>query len=318
MSDFSQGFNFGFFHGMFNGMFGGMFGCGFGGGFYTPYQGFGFNFNWFTPPTLFMTPSYNFNAFSRYQTPNLSLNSAWNCVSPSFNNSYTSQITANISYNMSDFSQTYSFGDTFIKTIEPEEEITTRKDDRTEAVKKQKKTETTSKPKVTNKEETVQKPEKKEISQVNNNFDKMLKFVLQSEGGYTSNDCGQAGNKGIQQSTYDEYRSKKGLTKQNVKNITDDEVRDIYYTMYYKASEADKIKDPRLALYVFDTAVNMGVSAAKKILKQSENDADKFEELRLKRYESIASTNPSKAKYLNGWKNRVENVQNYATQTFVA
>lgn len=312
MSNFSQGFNFGFLHGMFNGMFGGMFGCGFGGGFYTPYQGFGFNFSCFTPPTLFMTPSYNFNAFSRYQSPNLSLNSTWNSVSPSFNNSYTSQITADISYNVPDFSQTFSFGDTFTKTINPQKDVSIDKKDKRKIDDDSNKTESINKPKKS------PKTEKKYSSQVDGDFDKMLKFVLQSEGGYTSNDCGQAGNKGVQQSTYDEYRRKNGLSKRSVKNITDEEVRDLYYTMFYKASGADKIKDSRLALYVFDTAVNMGVSAAKKLLEQSGNDADKFEELRLKRYESIASANPSKAKYLKGWKNRVANAQNYANQTFMA
>ena len=37
------------------------------------------------------------------------------------------------------------------------------------------------------------------------------------------------------------------------------EAEDIYYNNYYKASGADKIENPRLALYVFDTAVNMGL-----------------------------------------------------------
>lgn len=149
-------------------------------------------------------------------------------------------------------------------------------------------------------------------------FDTMLKFILKSEGGYVANDCGQACNKGIQQSTYDSYRTRQGLPKKDVKYISDDEVRDIYYKDYYLASGADKIKDQTLALQVFDTAVNMGVSASKKILKNSNNNADTFAELRVDRYENIAANNKSKEKYLNGWKNRVDNLENFASREFLA
>ena len=55
----------------------------------------------------------------------------------------------------------------------------------------------------------------------------------------------------------------KELPTRSVKYITDDEVKDIYYNNYYKASGADKLENPQLASYVFDTAVNMGVSIAK-------------------------------------------------------
>ncbi len=149
-------------------------------------------------------------------------------------------------------------------------------------------------------------------------FDKMLSFVLDSEGGYTPDDCGQAGNMGVLQSTYDTYRANKGLPAQDVKLLTREEAKDIYYNMYYKASGADKIQDPHLAAQVFDTAVNMGVGAAKSLLEKSGNDPDKFEELRLARYESIAQANPSKAKYLTGWQNRVENLSEYSDRNFTA
>lgn len=158
----------------------------------------------------------------------------------------------------------------------------------------------------------------KTTKRTSGDFDTMLKFVLKSEGGYVANDCGQACNKGIQQSTYDAYRTRQGLAKKDVKHITDAEVRDIYYKDYYLASGADKIKDQTLALQVFDTAVNMGVSASKKILKNSNNNSARFADLRIDRYESIAANNKSKEKYLNGWKNRVHNLENYANNEFLA
>ena len=167
---------------------------------------------------------------------------------------------------------------------------------------------------------TLPKQENKTIlgSQNTSKFDKMLAFIFKAEGGYTSNDCGQAGNKGIRQSTYDGYRQRKGLATQPVKDITDEEVREIYYKDYYVASGADKISDPRLAIYTFDTAVNMGVGASKEVLKQSGNNLDKFEDIRIARYESIAENKPEKAKYLNGWKNRVSNLEEYANKNLTA
>lgn len=149
-------------------------------------------------------------------------------------------------------------------------------------------------------------------------FDKMLKSVLKSEGDYVANDGGQACNKGIQQKTYNSYRSKKGLPKQDVKNISDAEVKDIYYTMYYKASGADKIEDPKLALHVFDTAVNMGVSAAKNLLEKSGNDVERFKKARINKYEAIARNNPNKLRYLTGWINRVNGVEEFARREFRA
>lgn len=149
-------------------------------------------------------------------------------------------------------------------------------------------------------------------------FDKMLEFVFKAEGGYVANDGGEAGNLGVRQSVYDKYRKDKGLAAQDVKSITRDEAKEIYYDMYYKASGADKIADARLAFQVFDTAVNMGVSRAKTLLEQSGGDADKFKQLRLERYESIARNNPNKAKYLDGWKNRVNNLSDFAEENFTA
>ena len=57
-------------------------------------------------------------------------------------------------------------------------------------------------------------------------FEKMLKFVLQREGGYVNDphDLGGETNKGITHNTYNSYRKSKGLQTRSVKYITDDEV----------------------------------------------------------------------------------------------
>ena len=138
------------------------------------------------------------------------------------------------------------------------------------------------------------------------NFEKMLKFVLQEEGGYVNDphDRGGETNKGITHTTYDSYRKSKGLPTRSVKNITDDEVRDIYYNNYYKASGADKLSNPQLSLYVFDTAVNMGVSRAKEFLNKSNGNAEMFQKLRLAKYEEFAKV-PDQKQYLKTWTNRI-------------
>jgi len=91
-------------------------------------------------------------------------------------------------------------------------------------------------------------------------FDKALAFTLKWEGGYVNNpnDYGGATNKGVTQNTYDSWRESKGFKAQSVKNITDSEVKDIYYNNYWLASKCDRMIDS-LAIVMFDTSVNFGV-----------------------------------------------------------
>lgn len=150
------------------------------------------------------------------------------------------------------------------------------------------------------------------------NFEKMLKFVLQREGGYVNNpnDLGGETNKGITHTTYDAYRKSKGLKTQSVKNITNEEIKEIYYNNYFKASGADRISDPVLSSYVFDTAVNMGVYRAKNILSQSNGDVDKFEQLRRDKYAEFVKAKPSQKVFLQGWNNRVTALKDFTQKNF--
>ena len=144
-------------------------------------------------------------------------------------------------------------------------------------------------------------------------FQNSLKFVLSREGGYSNhpNDTGGETNKGITHKTYDVYRKNNNLPTRSVKYITDKEVADIYYNNYYKASGADKIKDPQLSTVVFDTAVNMGASRAQTILNQSNGDVNKYLDLRLQKYKEFAEAKPSQKVFLKGWNNRVTALKNY-------
>jgi len=100
-------------------------------------------------------------------------------------------------------------------------------------------------------------------------FEIALKMTLQFEGGYSNNpkDPGGETNKGIIKAIYDSYRKSKKLPFQSVKNITDDEVKEIYYNNYWLKASCDKIPD-KVAVIHFDTAVNCGVGQANKFLQR--------------------------------------------------
>lgn len=142
----------------------------------------------------------------------------------------------------------------------------------------------------------------------------MLQFILSREGGYVNNTADKGGetNKGITNTTYNSYRKTKGLPLRSVKYMTNDELEEIYYKNYYLASGADKVNNPRLALYVFDTAVNMGISVAKDLLKRSNGNLKTFEKLRLEKYQKYVEYDNSQRIFLNGWKNRVSHTKDFA------
>lgn len=137
-------------------------------------------------------------------------------------------------------------------------------------------------------------------------FKKALKFVLEREGGYINNpnDKGGATNKGITQNTYNAYLKSKGQSIKDVRNITNVEVEDIYYTRYWLSAGCDKMS-AKFAVLCFDTAVNMGVSRVKPFLQEAQyTDIDAFILARIRKYNEFAKT-ASQRTFLHGWLNRV-------------
>lgn len=137
-------------------------------------------------------------------------------------------------------------------------------------------------------------------------FEKALKFVLAREGGYVNNpnDLGGATNKGITQNTYNAWLQSKGQVKKDVKNITDAEVKEIYYQRYWLSVKCDKMSR-KFAVVCFDTAVNMGVSRVKEFLEACQyTDLDIFYLTRIKKYNEFAK-NKSQRTFLHGWLNRM-------------
>lgn len=100
-------------------------------------------------------------------------------------------------------------------------------------------------------------------------FASALKFVLRWEGSFSDHpaDSGRATMKGVTQRIYDSYRLSKGLTPCFVWEITDAEVRELYYTRYWKPCQAE-LMIPPLATVHFDTAVNFGVRGAVAFLQE--------------------------------------------------
>lgn len=93
-------------------------------------------------------------------------------------------------------------------------------------------------------------------------FAEALAFVLKWEGGYSNDpaDKGGSTNYGITQRTYNAWLRERNLPIKDVKDITTNEISEIYRN-YWTSSPADTVPWP-LSLVIFDTAVNFGVSGA--------------------------------------------------------
>lgn len=148
-------------------------------------------------------------------------------------------------------------------------------------------------------------------------FEKSLEFLYTTEGGYSNHkdDRGGATNLGVTQSTYNDYRTKKNLPQKNVKDITHEESKQIYYENYWLPMNCNEIAktNPDKALVLFDGAVNHGVGGMKNILsKYGDGDFNKICDNRQIYYTKIANNNESQKKFLEGWNNRIKNIKNFS------
>lgn len=143
-------------------------------------------------------------------------------------------------------------------------------------------------------------------------FQQALQFILKWEGGYSCNpnDLGGATNKGITQNTYNAWRNQKGLTPQDVRNISDKEVQEIYFRNYWQKAGCENMT-PKFAILCFDTAVNMGVSRVSEFLKAAEYKyPEKFLLARIQKYNEFAKAQSQRG-FLHGWLNRVFDLQEF-------
>lgn len=107
---------------------------------------------------------------------------------------------------------------------------------------------------------------------MNKNWERSLKEVLKHEGGFVDHpqDPGGATNFGITLGTYRSYRNNQHLTANDLKNITQQEVKDIYRTRYWDKIRGDDLPSG-VDFLVFDFGVNAGNGRAAKMLQSLVN-----------------------------------------------
>lgn len=162
-------------------------------------------------------------------------------------------------------------------------------------------------------------------------FESALQFVLKSEGGYSDHkfDRGGATNKGITQNNYDSFRRAKKLPIRSVKDIADDEVSEIYRSMFWDTARCGRLP-AQLALVHFDSAVQHGPRRAVKFLQQAldtpsdgvwggqtekalgkidDTTVRKYMDIRHGFYDRIIAADSTQSVFAKGWDNRMTNLQ---------
>ncbi len=161
-------------------------------------------------------------------------------------------------------------------------------------------------------------------------FNQCIDFVLQWEGGFVDNpaDPGGRTNHGITQVVYNKWLADNKKNKADVKDISLDTVKTIYFDKYFKVIPEVDILIHELLQVLFDTAVNFGVSGMiifiqealniemtglygdttrEKLLKNNNKDfALKIVENRKKYRYTRCQEAPSQKIFLQGWLNRDE------------
>ncbi|MFV0448017.1 MAG: glycoside hydrolase family 108 protein [Vibrio sp.] len=152
-----------------------------------------------------------------------------------------------------------------------------------------------------------------------------LMFVLEKEGGLTAdggyvddpNDNGGETKFGISQRAFPHL---------TISDLTIDDAANIYYQHYYLEAQCENLPVP-VALAVFDAAVQHGVRAAIKMLQEvagvvadgiygpktheavyAKDDEYLLSAYHLRRsrfYARIVKKNPSQARFIEGWHNRL-------------
>lgn len=152
---------------------------------------------------------------------------------------------------------------------------------------------------------------------MDSDFDKAYDFVLKWEGGKVDDpkDRGGRTNRGVVQRTYNAYRKDHNLPIQDVWDATLAETAEIYKTMFWDAAGCNDLDWP-LNLALFDFAVHSNPTRAKQKLQEVRTGGvtglttqEMAEALVAKRrlfLQRIVVANPSQRKFLKGWMNRID------------
>ena len=147
-------------------------------------------------------------------------------------------------------------------------------------------------------------------------FNDIIEKVLEHEGKYIwdKDDLGGETNFGITKRFYPDV---------DIKNLTKEEAKQIYYKDYWKKHKCDKMPEQLRHIY-FDMCVNMGKRTAVKILQRSavnkgkyidvdgglgsmtleavkNVEAERVRAYRVKYYVDIVNSKPEQEKFYYGW-----------------
>jgi lysozyme family protein len=155
-------------------------------------------------------------------------------------------------------------------------------------------------------------------------FLKAFEYLMQHEGGYSNNqaDAGGETKYGV---------SKRSYPHLDIKNLTRDQARQIYFRDFWMKGKYEQIDDENIAIKLFDLAVNMGIPQANKLIQRALraagaqviedgivgaitlkaiNEADPTDLLAALKseaagyYRLLANINPSQQAFITGWLNR--------------
>ena len=167
-----------------------------------------------------------------------------------------------------------------------------------------------------------------------NRFKKFLDYIFEVEGGYT-NDENDRGGKTTWGITEEEAREF-GYAG-DMRNLTKDFAKNIYLKKYYLGNKLDKILNDKVALSIFDWAVNSGRRGIKKaqivankfgaslivdgIIGNKTLEAinsinpeaflKEYHEMQRTFYKNLAAKDSTQEDFLKGWLNRVEIKEEY-------
>lgn len=165
-------------------------------------------------------------------------------------------------------------------------------------------------------------------------FEKFLNYIFEVEGGFTDdeNDRGGKTTWGITEEEAREF----GYTG-DMRNLTKDFAKNIYLKKYYLGNKLDKVKNDKVALSIFDWAVNSGGRGIKKaqivankfganlvidgIIGNKTLEAinsinpeaflKEYHELQRAFYKNLVAKDSTQESFLEGWLNRVEIKEEY-------
>ncbi len=165
---------------------------------------------------------------------------------------------------------------------------------------------------------------------------KIVSLTLKWEGGFVNDpdDLGGATNKGVTIGTYEAYCQKKGYPKPTIeclKNISDEQWKDILKTLYWDKWQADNINNQSIANILVDwiwASGAYGIKIPQKILgvpidgivgpktiaainsyPDQKELFDKIKQERIDFIERIVTNRPTNKKFKRGWLNRLNDIK---------